>query len=432
MLIGVGYTFHHAYSAPRKYEASAQLLFGSGQNLFSAIGLGTSAGSSSTTAAATDASLAGLPVISQLTAKALGKRLPPGGVNVQTAAVGQTNLVDVTAASPSPTGAALVANVYAYQFVNYMQQQQHQQLEQAISAIKRAHSRSATLDTTLSQLEVAAAVNPVGVSVAQQATVPYAPTSRKLATKTIEGAVLGLIAGIILALIVDWADPKLRDLSDLDLRGIRVVRPPGPRRKPGTDLSTVLARRILGESQVDPKLVAITSPGTPGDMKAAQQVSVALAQAARASGLTVAILSATRSSAAAGQEHEGSEDAVEPVPADSLPRTQLADGVEQMHVPHDALVRGTVAADLEAELRDSYGLVIVMEDSPSEFSPFARLLKAADVSVLVVTLGKTNRERAAKSARALARIASGHALLFACPAGFRPKLQKELTLQPVG
>ena len=80
----------------------------------------------------------------------------------------------------------------------------------------------------------------------------------------------------------------------------------------------------------------------------------------------------------------------------------------------------------------SYGLVIVMEDSPSEFSPFARLVRAADVSVLVVTLGRTNRQRAASSARSLVRIASGPALLFACPAGFRAKLQKELTLQPVG
>ena len=109
---------------------------------------------------------------------------------------------------------------------------------------------------------------------------------------------IGLIVGVIIALVLAWADPKLRDLTDIDLRGLRVVRPPGGRIKEGTELPTVLARRILGESQVDPRLVAITSPGAVGDVKAAQQVAVALAQAAAASGLTVAILSATRKSGA--------------------------------------------------------------------------------------------------------------------------------------
>jgi capsular polysaccharide biosynthesis protein len=433
-LIGGAYSYHHAHAAPLRYEASAQLLFAPSQ-VQTVLGLAGS-NSSSASGEATNASLAGLPVISQNTAKALGKRLPPGGVNVNTQALGTTNLVQVTAASPTPQGAALVANVYAYQVVYYMQQQQKQQLDQAITMIKKAlasaPSRSgqiASLNQTLSNLELQRAVNPVGVSVAQPAVASSSPNSRKVGTKTIEGIILGLIIGVIIALIVDWLDPKLRDLTDLDLRGLRVVRPPGgPRPKQGAELSTVLARRILGESQVDPRLVAITSPGAPGDIRAAQQVSVALAQAARASGLTVAILTSTRSAQGGAEDPED----VEALPTDSLPRTELAEGVEQLQVPADALVRGTVAADVEAELRGSYGLVIVMEESPSEFSPFARLLKAADVSVLVVTLGRTNRQRAAASARSLARIASGHALLFACPAGFRAKLQKELTLQPVG
>lgn len=434
VLIGAGYSYHHAHSAPQTYEASAQLLFGA-NSVMPVIGLPAGSSSNNANAGATNASLAALPIISTDTARALGKRLPPGGVDVSTESVGTTNFVQVTARSPSAKGAALVATAYAYQFVYYMQQQQHAQFEQAIKAVRQQLSaaqgrtlQTASLNTDLDNLELAAAVNPVPVQVAQGASVPLAPVSKKVGTKTIEGAVLGGIVGVIIALLLAWVDPKLRDLSDIDLRGLRVVRPPGRRLKEGTDLSTVLARRILGESHVDPRLVAITSPGAAADVKAAQQVAIALAQAAAASGLTVAILSATRRSVGEAEDAE----TVEPASTDSLPRTQLAEGVEQLRVPADALVRGTVAADIEADLRASYGLVIVMEDSPSEFSPFARLVRAADVSVLVVTLGRTNRARAESSARSLVRIASGPALMFACPAGFRAKLQKELTLQPVG
>lgn len=434
MLIGGAYFYHHAHAAAQKYEASAQLLFGTNQTVQQLLGIPTSNNNNSTGGGATDANLAGLPIISQQTATALGKKLPPDGVNVSTQAVGSSNLVQVTASSLTPQDAALVANTYAYQFIYYLQQQQKLQFQQAISGIQdqlsaaQGHPAETSSRTQiLNQLKLAKAVNPVPVSVAQVATPPSSPASRKVGTKTIEGLVLGLIVGIIVALVLGWVDPKLRDLTDIDIRGLRVVRPPGRRLREGTELSTVLARRILGESQVDPKLVAITSPGTPADIKAAQQVAVALAQAAATSGLKVAMLSATRS--AGGSQDNDVDDSL---PAETLPRTQLADGVEQLLVPADALVRGTVAADIEAELRASYGLVIVMEDSPSEFSPFARLLRASDVTVLVVTLGKTNRQRAETAARSLVRIASGHALLFACPAGFRAKLQKELTLQPVG
>ena len=143
MLIGAVYSYHHARSAAQKYEASAQLLFGSNQTVPSVLGIpSSSSGSSNATPGATNASLAGLPIISQNTAAALGKKLPPGGVNVSTQALGTTNLVEVTAASLTPKGAALVANTYAYQFVYYTQQQQHQQLEQAITAIRRELGRT--------------------------------------------------------------------------------------------------------------------------------------------------------------------------------------------------------------------------------------------------------------------------------------------------
>ncbi len=76
-------------------------------------------------------------------------------------------------------------------------------------------------------------------------------------------------------------------------------------------------------------------------------------------------------------------------------------------------------------------MIIVIDEKPSEFSALAPLVKLADLSVLVVAIGRTKRRDAASAAQALAQMAPTNAAFVAVPSGFRAALQKGLALQPV-
>ena len=429
-LVGAAVAYQHASSKPTSYEASAQLLFGANQIVLSELNLPSGAAGISAATQATNASLAALPVVAANTAKALGSHLPPGGVNVNTVTDGTTNLVGVLAKSATPADAIEVANAYAKQAVLYQQQQQLQQVQQGIAGIKAGIAArravglgGGTLSISLGNLESVAAENPVDVYVAQNAT-SATIVSNKAKTKALEGLLLGAIVGGIIALLLDWLDPKLWDVSGDEFHGLQVVTLEDLPKQGGYEATTGITRRLLSAGGradgAPPQLIAITSPGKPQDVQTARQLALALAQTAAANGLSAGIVRVAKASS----DSEGDS-------AAELTRTKLMDGVEATDVSPQALLSGAAARDLEAELRETYRVIVVIDERPSEFSALAQLVKAADVSVLLVTLGKTRRRDAAAAARTLAQMGPANATLVAFPSGFRATLQKSGALQPV-
>ncbi len=436
-LVGAAFAYHHASSKPQKYVASAQLLFGTNVNVFAQLGIPSALSNGSTSVQATNAGLAGLPIISTMTHRALGSHLPPGGVSVTTQALGATNLVEVLAESLTPSGAVQVANAYVQQFVLYQQQQQQQQDRQAIAQVKSAiAARRAqglapgNLLVALGNLESIAAANPVSVSVVQPAT-SASPVGQKTKTKAVEGLLLGGIVGMIIALLLDWFDPRLRDVTDEEFYGLRAITLKDLPKQAGYVATTAITRRLLSEaarqSDVTPQLIAITSTGKQHDVQSAKQLAAALAQTAAANGLSAGIVRVAHpsegSSAPGGDSPDGEF-------LGDLSRTKLMEGVDAIDVAPQALLHGAAARDLEAELRDSYRIIVVVDERPSAFSALAQLVKSADVSVLVATLGRTNRRDAAAAAEALVQMGPTNAVFVAFPAGFRAALQKALALQP--
>ncbi len=428
-VVGAAVAYQHASSKPTSYEASAQLLFGTNQTVLSVLNLPSGAAGLSTATQATNASLAGLPAISINTQKALGAHVPPGGVDVNTVTNGSTNLVGVEAKSVTPADAIEVANAYAAQAVLYQQQQQEQQLKQGIAGLKRAIAARkhagvgpGTLPVSKGNLASIAAANPVDVYVVQTAS-SATIVSNKAKTKALEGLLLGAIVGVIIALLFDWLDPKLRDVSDDDFPGLLVIAPEDLPKQGGYEATTGLTRRLLSSAGrpdgSPPQLIAITSAGKPQDVQSARQLALALAQTAAANGLSAGIVRVAKSSDSAGDS-----------PAE-LTRTKLMDGVEATDVSPRALLSGAAARDLEAELRETYRVIVVIDERPSEFSALAQLVKAADVGVLLVTLGETRRRDAAVAAHTLVQMGPANATLVALPAGFRAALQKSGALQPV-
>ncbi len=434
-LVGGAFAYHHASSKPQKYVASAQLRFGTNVHVFAQLGIPSSNSNGSATQLATNAGLVALPIVGTLTQRALGSHIPAGGVDVSAQAVGSTNLVEVLARSSTPSGAAQVANTYAQQFVQYTQQQQQQEFSQAIAQIRRAIAARlaqglapGNLLVALGNLESIAAANPVSVSVVQPAT-SASPVGQKTKTKAVEGLVLGAIVGIIIAVLLDWFDPKLRDVTEDEFQGLRVITLNDLPNQAGLGAATAITRCLLSEAarrgDIPPQLIAITSTGRQQDVQSARNLAAVLAQTAAANGLSAGIVRV-----ASPADPSDGTDSPDGESLATCRELTLMEGVDAIDVAPQALLHGAAARDLEAELRDSYRIIVVVDERPSAFSALAQLVKSADLSVLVATLGRTRRRDAIIAARALVEMEPANAAFVAFPAGFRAALQKGLALQP--
>jgi capsular exopolysaccharide synthesis family protein len=151
--------------------------------------------------------------------------------------VGQTNVISLAATSTRPKQAALIANVYAREFVSYERQVTEQnlasaeeQLQNQISAIDEQitnakagtpvqtalANQEAVLKTQLAQLEVNGAVTTGGVELVSPASAPKSPSSPKKTEDGLLGLLVGLIAGLGVAFVVDYLDDAVYTKSDLE------------------------------------------------------------------------------------------------------------------------------------------------------------------------------------------------------------------------
>jgi capsular polysaccharide biosynthesis protein len=207
-----------------QYTDSAVILFGANESLSQFLGLtDVTSDQEAATTTATDVQLLSLPVIAAAANRSLHRS--GSGIPVSVAEEGASNLVDVTATSPSPGQAARFANAYARAFISYTQSQQTSTLRAAISGLRKeiqnekvggvAISQIATAQATLAQLQSIAAASPVNVSLADVASPGGATTSSKDVTDGLIGLVIGLVIGLGIALAAKQLDPRLRSLSDL-------------------------------------------------------------------------------------------------------------------------------------------------------------------------------------------------------------------------
>jgi capsular exopolysaccharide synthesis family protein len=151
--------------------------------------------------------------------------------------VGQTNVIALTVAAPSPIQAAHEANTYANTFVSYQrttaidalasaEQQLQSQIQtidnqvqalggqtnptaQTSATIGALTSQEAVLKEQLAQLQVTGAETPGGVEVVSPAEVPTSPSSPKPLRDGILALVLGLVLGITAAFAAEYFDNKV-------------------------------------------------------------------------------------------------------------------------------------------------------------------------------------------------------------------------------
>lgn len=208
----------------KEYTASASLLFrdpGFAQDLF-----GSSVGSANpdpTREAATNVKLVELDVVAVRASKALGGNPSAEEIAgmVTVSADGLSDVVSVAATDPDPRRAARVANTFARQFISFRAAADKSKLLQAqrlaeqeferLPPDQQADARGQSLGRAAEKLGVLASLQTGNAELVQPADAPTSPSSPRPLRNGIIGAILGLLAGIAIAFLLERLNRKLRD-----------------------------------------------------------------------------------------------------------------------------------------------------------------------------------------------------------------------------
>ncbi len=217
-----------ARNSTKLYTARASLLFQASQLDERLFGTSyTPAYVDPQTQAQTNLDLVSLPVVADLTSKALGGNPTAHSIadSLGTAADGTSELVTVTLSNSSPTEAAKIANAYVTAFVAYRRAAEQAQateaatlIRQQLASLKATPSNSAQislLQQRIQQLQALASLQTGDVQVAQPASVPLAASSPKTKEDIVLGAIAGLLVGVLGVLLAERLDVTLRDEDDV-------------------------------------------------------------------------------------------------------------------------------------------------------------------------------------------------------------------------
>ncbi len=395
----------------------------------------------------TEAQLAAGPSVRAAVRRQLGE-VPPAAV----AEVGQTSIIAISASSPSPRRAAIIANAYAGAYLRYSQDAATIRLVRAeaalraeIASIQRPVSGSgraartglpavvdqeAVLREQLAELETSGVVYASPAELAAGATVPTGPTGPNLPRNAVLGLVAGLLIGAGAAFVRDSLEDSLVSREVVEQaagfpvlavvpriaawrdRGRPFVAAAGDPASPATESYRGLRTALqFARQERDLRAVVITSPAA-GEGKTTTLANLGLlfAQAGTRVVVVSGDLRRPRIGAFLGEAERAGRstvltgqtpvlEAVRPVPGQAglwlLPAGPTPDRPAE-------LLASAGAGRMIAELRAAFDLVLI--DAPPVLPVTdAVLLAGLADAVLLVATGRTRRHDLGRAADELRR-----------------------------
>jgi succinoglycan biosynthesis transport protein ExoP len=207
----------------KQYSAKAALLFrdpGLDQTLFQSSNTPTI---NPQRQAATNERLVSQPEVATRTAGRLGGGVTPTEVRskINVTAEGQSDVIAVTATDHDPAFAATLANAYANEFIGLRKDADQSVIRRAQTIVAQrlkdlnAKDRRA-LQGRSDDLKILAALQTGKAELVQQASVPTSPSSPKPLRNGVLGLIVGLLAGLGLAFLLERLDRRIRDPRELE------------------------------------------------------------------------------------------------------------------------------------------------------------------------------------------------------------------------
>lgn len=140
---------------------------------------------------------------------------------VSVSAVGETNIIKISAVSADPAEASAVANSFARQFIAYRQAADKQLLADARNQIaaqlaamtltEQSSASGSTLAQKVEELAVLESMQTGGYELVQEAQPPKSAYSPRIVRNTAVSVVLGLVLGLLVAFLLHLLDRRLKD-----------------------------------------------------------------------------------------------------------------------------------------------------------------------------------------------------------------------------
>jgi capsular exopolysaccharide synthesis family protein len=370
---------------------------------------------------------------------------------VSAAEVGQTNVIAITATSRVPAQAALIANLYATDFVQYRQSvaasslaAAEAQLRSQISSLSRQISslgnaagsaeatalanQQAVLKEQLAQMQVSGSVDTGDVVLVTPAQTPVSPSSPKPAQDALLGLAAGLALGLGAAFLRESLDDRLTSKEAAEHASgapvlamtplvtswrrrkpvlVTITEPASPAAESYRSLRTSLQFARQGQQL---RTLMLTSPGiNEGKTSTLANLGVVFAQAGERTVLVSADLRRPRIGHFFGlDEHTGLtsvllgqqtlEQALLPVPGFGQLTLLPAGPIP----PNPAeLLNSARLQDILTRLRHHYDLVLI--DSPPilPVTDPAILARYADATLILAAAGQTSRADLRRAAEKL-------------------------------
>ena len=446
-VLGLALSLAVSLTAHKQYSATAQLLV---QPSVNASGLGAAQQPVTQTDVQTELQLVTSAPVQQAVRDQL-KNAPA----VSASQVGQTNVMAITATSPAPSQASLVANLYAKAFVQYRQAvatrnlttaeaQLRSQISSLGQQLRSFHgdtanspeasallNQQAVLKEQLAQMQVSGAVDTGDVVLVTPAQTPVSPSSPKPVQDALLGLAAGLGLGLAAAFLRDSLDDRLTSKETAEHAGgapvlamtpvvtswrrqkpmvVSVAEPTSPAAESYRSLRTSLQ---FARQERQLRCMVVTSPGV-GDGKTSTlaNLGVVFAQAGERVVLVSCDLRRPQIGAFFGLDERAGvtcvlagrrtlEEVLLPVPG--YDRLSLLPSGPIPPNPAE-LLNSAPARDIFTRLLDSFDLVLIDSPPVLPVTDAAILSRYADATLLLAAAGQTRRGDLRRAAEKLDQV----------------------------